>query len=254
MVAGSAPSPPGASTDGPEPHLVRYPPRPEPGRPGAVVLDLDGTLVDTVHLRVLGWLDAFRAEGMQVDAGRLRRMIGADGHVVARVGAREAGRVLDAAGAERLDHLAGEAFGRRNVAPRPLPGAHALLLALDEAGLRHAIATASRSGQVLASVDALGLPRRPLIVDGSHVEHAKPAPDLLLRAAEELGMPATRCWYVGDSIWDMQAARAAAMAAVGVTSGFATTGDLREAGADLVVPTLDDLREAILGDIRPARD
>ena len=58
------------------------------------------------------------------------------------------------------------------------------------------------------SVKALKLPSEPRIIDGSHVEHAKPAPDLLLLAAEELETPPRSCWYVGDSTWDMLAAHA----------------------------------------------
>ncbi|MGH9885811.1 MAG: HAD hydrolase-like protein, partial [bacterium] len=61
-------------------------------------------------------------------------------------------------------------------------------------------------------------------------------------AAERLGLPPARCWAVGDSTWDMRAAVAAGMTAIGVTAGSAVHADaLREAGASLVVPTLADL-------------
>ena len=73
-------------------------------------------------------------------------------------------------------------------------------------------------------------------------------PDLLLRAAERLGLPPHDCWAVGDSTWDIRAARAAGMAAMAVTAGSAVGGDvLREAGASLVVGTLDDLRVLLQG-------
>jgi phosphoglycolate phosphatase len=91
-------------------------------------------------------------------------------------------------------------------------------------------------------VAALDLPRSPRVVDGSHVEQAKPAPDLLLRAAEELEVSPDRCWYVGDSTWDMRASVAARMTGVAVTAGSAVTaGDLEDAGASLVVAMLSDL-------------
>ena len=93
---------------------------------------------------------------------------------------------------------------------------------------------------------ALELPEQPTIVDGSQVQRAKPAPDLLLRAAERLGAAPGDCWAVGDSTWDIRASRAAGMAAIAVTVGSAVGGDvLREAGASLVVGTLDDLREVL---------
>jgi phosphoglycolate phosphatase-like HAD superfamily hydrolase len=82
-----------------------------------------------------------------------------------------------------------------------------------------------------------------MIVDGTHVEHAKPAPDLLLMAARQLERPEAACWCVGDSTWDMRAAVAAGMAAVGVTAGAAVSAkELRKAGALLVADTLTVLR------------
>jgi beta-phosphoglucomutase-like phosphatase (HAD superfamily) len=91
-------------------------------------------------------------------------------------------------------------------------------------------------------VAALRLEWEPTIVDGSHVEHAKPAPDLLLVAAERLGAAPQRCWAVGDSTWDVRAALAAGMTAACVTAGSAVTSEeLRTAGAPIVVPTLAEL-------------
>jgi phosphoglycolate phosphatase-like HAD superfamily hydrolase len=77
-------------------------------------------------------------------------------------------------------------------------------------------------------------------VDGSHVEHAKPAPDLLLQAAQILHGDPTECWYVGDATWDMLASKAARMTAIGVACGAADESQLREAGADIVT-TLEAL-------------
>ena len=116
-----------------------------------------------------------------------------------------------------------------------------LLRALDAAGVPWAIATSSRREQVATSVEALGLPRPPTIVDGSHVAQAKPAPDLLLYAAEQLDLPTHRCWYAGDATWDMRAARAASMVGVGIATGAVTMEALRAAGARLVFPTMREL-------------
>jgi phosphoglycolate phosphatase len=79
-------------------------------------------------------------------------------------------------------------------------------------------------------------------VDGSAVEHAKPAPDVLLLAARQLDTTPEACWYVGDSTWDMRAAVSADMRAIAVLAGAAVdAAALREAGADLVLTTLDEL-------------
>ena len=118
--------------------------------------------------------------------------------------------------------------------------------AIERDGLRWAIATSSRKAQVAASVAALGLDREPTIVDASHVEHAKPEPDLLLLAAKQLGVEPERCWYVGDSTWDMVAAVAAAMLPIGVTAGAAVdAAALAGAGAGAVVESLLDIADVL---------
>jgi phosphoglycolate phosphatase-like HAD superfamily hydrolase len=81
-----------------------------------------------------------------------------------------------------------------------------------------------------------------MIVDASHVRHAKPAPDLLLLAAQQLSIEPGSCWYVGDATWDMLAAVAAGMVAVGVLAGSAVdAAALEQAGAAAVLPGLDNL-------------
>lgn len=213
----------------------------KPSTPQAMVFDLDGTLVDTVETRIAAWLRTFEEHGIPAGREQVARLIGSDGRRVARLVAEAAGMPIDAERADAIDRRSGEIYSELNTNPRPLPGAIELLRALDERGLPWAIATSSRPEQVGASIDALKLARRPTIVDGSQVENAKPAPDLLLAAATKLGVEPLRSWYVGDSIWDVQAALAAGMQAIGVASGSATTGDLEEAGAQLIVDELSEL-------------
>ena len=213
----------------------------KPSTPQAMVFDLDGTLVDTVETRIAAWLRTFEEHGIPTGRVQVGRLIGSDGRRVARLVAEAAGMPIDAERADAIDRRSGEIYSELNTNPRPLPGAIELLRALDERGLPWAIATSSRPEQVGASIDALKLARRPTIVDGSQVENAKPAPDLLLAAATKLGVEPLRSWYVGDSIWDVQAALAAGMQAIGVASGSATTGDLEEAGAQLIVDELSEL-------------
>lgn len=216
---------------------------PSPARPDAVLFDLDGTLVDTVPARIDAWLAVFAEFAIPAERGDVAPMIGIDGRRLARDAAATSGRELDDATAEAIDRRAGELFTALNTEPAPLPGATELLRRLNEDGMTWAIATSSRRDQVGSSVAALGLDDEPKIVDGSHVEHAKPAPDLLLLAARELGVAAEGCWYVGDSTWDMRAAVAAGMRPIGVLAGAAVDADaLREAGAVEVHSTLDGVR------------
>jgi HAD superfamily hydrolase (TIGR01509 family) len=215
---------------------------PQPPTPDAIVFDLDGTLVDTVGDRITAWASTFRESSIPVTRGQLEPMIGMDGRRLAREVADAVGRSLSDADAEELDRRAGELFDQLNHDPRPLPGATELLTGLEERGVRWAIATSSRAEQVARSVAALALNSEPRIVDGSRVENAKPAPDLLLLAARELRADPAATSYVGDSTWDMAAAAAAGMVGIGVLAGAAVDADaLRGAGARLVVETLEQL-------------
>ena len=210
-------------------------------RPAAVIFDLDGTLVDTVEARIGAWLAVFDEEGVPADRGQVAALIGSDGRRLAREVA-EAARITLAPGRdERIDARCGDIFAELIARPRPLPGVGEALARIEAAGVPWAIATSSRREQVAPSVEALGLSRTPLIVDGSHVEHAKPAPDLLLLAAKELQADAAACWYVGDATWDMRAASAAGMVPVGVTTGAVDAGTLLGAGARWVIASLAEL-------------
>jgi HAD superfamily hydrolase (TIGR01509 family) len=221
-------------------HLARLP------LPGAVLFDLDGTLVDTVETRISAWLEALEEAGFPTTHERLAPLIGVDGKRLAREIAAQAGVVLDEPRAEGIDHRSGEIYERLNHSPRPLPGVRELVGAIEARGLRWAIATSSRKAQVATSVAAIGFDSEPTIVDASRVEHAKPEPDLLLVAAEQLEVAPARCWYVGDSTWDMVAAVAAVMIPIGVTAGAAVDeGALRGAGAAAVAETLSDIAASL---------
>jgi HAD superfamily hydrolase (TIGR01509 family) len=214
--------------------------------PEAVIFDLDGTLVDTVRTRIEAWSETFEEAAIPATRDALAPLIGVDGKRLAREIAALAGQPIDDARAEEIDKGSGEICERLNSNPKPLPGVRELVDAIEARGLKWSIATSSRKDQVQTSVKALGLEDEPSIVDASHVEHAKPEPDLLLRAAEELDVEPGRCWYIGDSTWDMVAAVAAGMLPIGVTAGAAVDDRaLRGAGASAVVSTLDEIADAL---------
>jgi HAD superfamily hydrolase (TIGR01509 family) len=212
-------------------------------RPAAIFFDLDGTLVDTVETRIRAWLAVFAEEGIPASREHVAALIGSDGRRLAREVADRADRPLGDGRDESIDARAGELYEGLNRDPRPLPGARELLEGLERRSIRWAIATSSRRAQVGASVAALQLSSVPTVVDGTGVEHAKPAPDLLLQAAASLGVEPAESWYVGDSTWDMRSAVAARMLPIGVTAGAAVDADaLHAAGARI---TLRDLRELL---------
>jgi N-acetyl-D-muramate 6-phosphate phosphatase len=214
--------------------------------PQGVIFDLDGTLVDTVQARIDAWQQTFQDVGIPVTRDVLVPLIGLDGRRLAREVAALAGQPIDFDRSESIDRLSGETYERLNSNPKPLPGVGALVEAIEARRLKWSIATSSRKDQVQTSVRALGLDREPSIVDASHVEHAKPEPDLLLRAAEELDVDPGRCWYLGDSTWDMVAAVAAGMVPIAVTAGSAVDAHaLAGAGAATVVETLHEVAAAL---------
>jgi HAD superfamily hydrolase (TIGR01509 family) len=211
--------------------------------PAALVLDLDGTLVDTVETRIRAWLAVFEEFDIPATRALVAPMIGIDGKRLARDAAEASGRPLPDGRDEEIDRRCGEIYESLNQDPQALPGARELLRWLDARAWPWAVATSSRREQVGTSLAALDVGRDPTVVDGSSVAHAKPAPDLLLAAAAALHRSPVDCWCVGDATWDMRAAGAAGMMPVGVTAGAAMGGAaLREAGAVLVLDTLMELQ------------
>lgn len=207
--------------------------------PAALIFDLDGTLVDTVATRIAAWLQTFEEESIPAGRAEVAALIGSDGKKLARDMAQRAGRRLSDDDAERIDKRSGDIYDELNTNPQPTAGARSLLVALERSALQWAIATSSRAEQTKVSIKALELPEDPQVIDGSHVEHAKPAPDLLLLAARKLRTQPADCWYIGDSVWDMRAANAAGMVGVAVPYGAASESELAEAGADSVTELAD---------------
>ena len=213
--------------------------------PHAIIFDLDGTLVDTVGTRVDSWMAVFPKYGIDPDPDYLAPLMGSDGKLLARMVAEHYGVELKPGDDARIDIEAGTEFRVLNADPRVLPVATEILESLTDREMPWAVATSSLPEDARESVTALGLRSMPLICDGADVEHAKPAPDLLLKAADLLEVEPTEAWYVGDSRWDMVAARAAGMRAIAVTTGATTEADLAQSGADVIYPTLAEFMAEI---------
>ncbi|WP_438005346.1 HAD family hydrolase [Sorangium sp. So ce321] len=197
----------------------------------AIIFDLDGTLVDTVYAHVLSWQRAFAEAGMPIDAWRVHRRIGMSGGLFARAVAREVGHPLATEQARFVQERHGEIFQQILPERCPLPGAVALLRHLREVGVPHGIATSGRRPEIDASLAALDLPPGMVVVARGDVSRAKPAPDLFFACQQRLGVVAEDCYVVGDSVWDLLAARRARMFGVGLLSGGYGQDELLAAGA-----------------------
>jgi HAD superfamily hydrolase (TIGR01549 family) len=197
----------------------------------ALVFDLDGTLVDSVYQHVVAWHHALLAEGIELSIWRIHRRIGMSGGLFTRALLRETGREFDPELLERLRARHAEAYNRMSDDVQPLPGAVALLRRLTEVGCLWGIATSGRmetAGLVLAK---LGVPDGVPVITRDMVAHAKPDPDLFLAAIDKLGVDPAGVYVVGDSVWDLLAARRAGTLGIGVLSGGYGTEELERAGA-----------------------
>ena len=197
----------------------------------ALVFDLDGTLVDSVYQHVLAWHEALHVSGMELSVWRIHRRIGMSGGLFARALLRETGRELDDALRERLQELHAKAYRRRIDQVRPLPGALELLRRLTELDCPWAIATSGRIESAAPTLALLEVPKDVPIVTRDQVAHAKPNPDLFIEAARRLGVDAMDAVVIGDSVWDLLAARRARMLGVGLLSGGYGPDELERAGA-----------------------
>ena len=197
----------------------------------AFLFDLDGTLVDSVYQHVLAWREALEAGGMHLAVWRIHRQIGMSGGLFINALLRETGHSVSKEEAERMQEIHGEAFRRYAPQVRPLPGAEELLAYLTKAGVPWAIATSGRIESASLSLRLLGIGDDVPIVTRDLVRHAKPDPDLFLAAAEKLGVDITNSVVIGDSIWDLLAARRARALGVGLLSGGYGREELERAGA-----------------------
>jgi HAD superfamily hydrolase (TIGR01509 family) len=207
----------------------------------AFLFDLDGTLVDSVYQHVLAWHEALDAAGIELSVWRIHRRVGMSGGLMANALIRETGREVTAEEAARLSKLHAEAYGRRTGEVRILPGSHELLSTLTKLQVPWAVATSGyleSAGPVLA---LLHVPEGVPVITRDQVERAKPDPDLFLAAAKRLGVDITNSVVVGDSVWDLLAARRARALAVGLQSGGYGREELERAGAYRVYEDPADL-------------
>ena len=209
--------------------------------PGALIFDLDGTLVDTVYAHVFAWQRALAEEGMPIDGWRIHRRIGMSGGLFVSALLRETGRSLSSDDIDMLQQAHAEEYLAQADSVRPLPGAADLLAALTERRVPWAIATSGYRATAENSLAMLGLAADAPMVTRDLVRHAKPDPDLFLAAAAMLGVDPQHAFVVGDSVWDLLAARRASAIGIGVMSGGYGREELERAGAYRVYADPADL-------------
>ncbi len=189
-----------------------------------MLFDVDGTLVDTNYLHTLAWARAFEDAGEWAPMNAIHRLIGMGGdHLVPRLLGHPSPAASEAR-ARRYQELIGDA--------RALPGAADLLRRAHDVGLSVVIASSAPRDELDV---ALGLLDAAAAIDATtssdDTDASKPDPDVFEVALDTGGIDRERCVVVGDSIWDVQAARAASLPCVGVETGGFSAHELREEGA-----------------------
>ena len=214
-----------------------------------VVLDLDGTLVDSVYQHVVSWQAAFHDVGLHVGAVRIHEAIGMGGD---RLVAEVAGAPAETAVGDEVRKLHDVYFraGLRTITP--LDGAPELVDALVERGHRLVLASSSEAGLVDELLDIVGVGHQlHALVTGSDEVASKPAPDTVRLALERAG--GSTGVVIGDATWDVESASAAGVTSIGLRSGGVSAERLLAAGAASVHDgprdLLDHLDESLL---RPA--
>ncbi|MFE9748870.1 HAD family hydrolase [Saccharothrix saharensis] len=202
-----------------------------------LVLDVDGTLVDTNYHHAVAWYRAFRRFDLTVPTWRLHRAIGMGGD---KLVAAVAGEHVEREHGDDLRKAWEVAFEPMLAEIRPLEGAHRLVAAALEQDFTVVLASSGKRHHVdhyLKLIDASGLTS----TSSDDVENSKPAPDLIEVALKRVD-GGGRAVVIGDSVWDCAAAARAGLPVVCLRTGGFGEAELREAGASAVYEGLDELR------------
>lgn len=207
--------------------------------PTVLILDVDGTLVDTNYHHVLAWHRALRAHKHTVQMWKVHRHIGMGGDqivgaLIGESAAAEQGEEIRAAEAEAYRELIGEV--------EPMEGARELIEDLRSKDFVVVLASSAKQEEVDHYLDLLDAHE---LVDAwtsaADVEQTKPAPDLV-HAALEKGNCDGPALMIGDSVWDVKAANAAEVPTLAVLTGGFSEAELTEAGAVKVVREINQIR------------
>lgn len=196
----------------------------------AILFDIDGTLVDSNDAHVDAWLEAFQSAGFDFSRGQIREQIGKGGDnllpsLVPDLGEDEQ---------ERIDKLHGDIFkGRYLPNLEPFPGAREILRHAASAGQKVVLASSASQEELDHHADLLGA--KSLLTattSKDDVEHSKPCPDIFAKALEKSGCVRPRdAIVVGDTPYDIAAAKALGVPAIGVRSGGFSDEQLKDAVA-----------------------
>ena len=206
--------------------------------PSGVLFDVDGTLVDSNYLHVTAWQKAFHDVGRTVPAGRIHHCIGMDSAALLSELLGEDAQSLG----DQAKQLHSEAYAETTPLLAPLPGARELIRELAGDHIRVVLATSAPSDELAVLRSTLAVDELiTASTDADDVDTAKPEPDIVEIARQRSGCSLEQVVFVGDSVWDMEAARRAGIDRIVLLSGGVAAADLREAGAQEIYDDPADL-------------
>jgi phosphoglycolate phosphatase-like HAD superfamily hydrolase len=211
-----------------------------PSGRGAALFDVDGTLMDTVHLHTVAWWEALRQSGRTVAMTDIQRAIGmGSDHLLDALAGEDRDRSGDSGLTTAHDALYAQFWSRLT----PFEHAADLVRACAGRGLRVVLASSASGKEAEVMMRALDAGDAVhAVTTADDVGSSKPAPDIVAQALDRAGVPAERAVFVGDAVWDLQSARKAGVTGVGVlTGGGYSREELLEAGAAQVYRSPADL-------------
>jgi HAD superfamily hydrolase (TIGR01509 family) len=209
--------------------------------PPVAILDVDGTLVDTNYHHALAWYRAFIQHDVELPVWRIHRAIGMGGdQLVAALAGEEVekGKGDDIRAAETALYLAAI------YEVRPLPDARRFLETLKERGHKVVLASSAKQEEIEHYLDLLDA---RMLADAwtssADVKRTKPEPDLVQVAREKVG--GGDAVMIGDSVWDVEAAKRAGLPTIAVRTGGFGVDELTKAGAARIFDSIADLLESL---------
>jgi HAD superfamily hydrolase (TIGR01549 family) len=204
----------------------------------AVLLDVDGTLIDANYHHALAWWRAFRSHGITLPVWRIHRHVGMGGDQL--VPALVPG--IDDDRHNAIEETRGEEYAKLIGEVQPLQGAHELIAELKERGATVVLASSSPQDELDRYLDLLDAGD---LLDAwttkDDVDATKPEPDLVVAALAKAD--SDEAVLVGDTPWDIEAARKTGLETVCLVTGGWSKHELREAGAAAVYESIEELSE-----------
>ena len=202
----------------------------------AVFLDIDGTLMDTNYLHIEAWAQAFEEVGERPPRSRIH-------HEVGKGSDKLIPEFVEDGKAEQVSELHSKYYAKLQERGHPLPGAKELIASLVERGYGVWLATSANPEELEHHMEELGAEDNIAgIVSSDDAEESKPAPDIFGLALERAGVSPEEAVAMGDSIWDIEAAKEAGVRVAAVMTGGAfSRAELEEAGAYAVYEDCHDL-------------